>query len=108
MPRIVDEAIDYLTEREPHIPPMIAVLALIGLGKTARLASLGLVTLWFANQIRNIDRHRGRRPRKDKQDQLVDTTEEDSFPASDAPGYSPTISGAPEEVSNVARLRTVH
>ncbi len=109
MPRIVDEAIDYLTERNTHIPPVISILALIGLGRVARLASLGLAALWVADQVRNIDRDRAHTNPKKQEDRMVDTAMEDSFPASDPPSYSGTVAtGAPEEVSSVVQLRTVH
>ena len=108
MPRIVDTAIDYLSERNAHVPPVISILALIGLGRVARLASLGLAALWVADQVRQIDRDRSDAKPGNKADRRVDTAMEDSFPASDPPSFTSTVTGSPEEPSNVSRLRTVH
>ncbi len=109
MPRIVDTAIDYLIKRNTHVPPVISILALMGLGRVARVASFGLAALWLADQLRQIDRDRSETKPHVQADRKIDAAMEDTFPASDPPAFTSAIgTSSPEEVSNVSRLRTVH
>ncbi len=93
MRREIDQAIDYINRKDGPAPIIVTTLALIGMGKLARLAALGLAAFWLADHIRTIEKDRALfRP-----DEEIDTASEDSFPASDAPGYGSTTAGAPEE-----------
>ena len=100
MARIVDDSVDYLNKHRNNIPPVIAVLALVGLGRLARLATLGMGVAWLARELREMDRSRSTGSSR-----AVDTAMEDTFPASDAPSYSPTTAGSPDEQVQAVKRR---
>jgi hypothetical protein len=107
MARILDDSVDYLSKHRNNIPPVIAVLALVGLGRLARLATLGMGVAWLARELREIDRSRTTGANR-----AIDTAMEDTFPASDAPSYSPTTAGSPDQqveaVKRRSRISAVH
>jgi hypothetical protein len=97
MARYVDDSIDYMNRYKSSIPPVIAVLAVVGLGRLARLATVGLAIAWAAHELREMDRTRSARGPHRKADKLVDTAMEDSVPASDPPSYSASSAGTPDD-----------
>jgi hypothetical protein len=94
MRKEIDQAIDYINRKDGPAPIIVTTLALIGMGRLARLAALGLAAFWVADHIRTIEKERALfRPSEDD----IDAASEDSFPASDAPSYGGATAGAPEE-----------
>ena len=106
MARIVDDSVDYLSKHRNNIPPVIAVLALVGLGRLARLATLGMGVAWLARELREMDKSRSGGGSGKSASQAVDTAMQDTFPASDAPSYSPTTAGSPDEQVEAVKRRT--
>ena len=111
MARYIDESIDYMNKHKSVIPPAIAVMAAIGLGRMARLATIGMAIAWAARELREMDKVRSDRGPLSKSDAVIDTAMEDSFPASDPPAYSASSAGTPNDqgsADNVRKFSQVH
>lgn len=80
-----DSLFDKITADPTWLGPAVALVGLIGLRRTAKLAAFGAAAVWLFDRTRDYVDHRATHRARDEQ---VHLSSEDSFPASDPPSYT--------------------
>jgi hypothetical protein len=76
---------DKMSTDQNWIGPAVALVGLIGIRRTVKLAALGAAAIWLLERTREFT---DRRETHRQSDEKVHIASEDSFPASDPPSYT--------------------
>jgi hypothetical protein len=82
-----DSLFDKITADPSWIGPAVALVGLLGVRRTIKLAALGAAAVWLLERTRDFTEHRAAHYERDEK---VHVASEDSFPASDPPAYTGT------------------
>jgi hypothetical protein len=82
-----DSFFDKIAADPSWIGPAIALVGLLGVRRTVKLAALGAAAVWLLERTRDFADQRATHRERDEE---VHMSSEDSFPASDPPSYTGT------------------